>query len=942
MKKPFIYFISLLFVFSSFNILARAAKNKNGNKTIQSETDKQKSDLPYLVKVKPLKLKIFKKTSLEIAALKKAAIVYYEETGAWPLDAERLKAFGLKEWDGNSSWGTPISFYVENGEFVISNEAPDNLHEAFSGLGRIEKDKKTGKVNIHISPPDSIKIRDDARLFEQDIIISKDSPALQLEDTNLSEGNLSDANLSDANNSLSVFIMNKNGELVVLSNEKLPNVTVKQKGDVEVKGNLSAVSNTIRLKNIENEGTSLIEMAGVNNKYKAALRIGDTYKNDKKEVIPEGFQLGSISKHPVTMLVNNSPRVIIDEENLSTFNINAFNLNSGNITADNIKINKTINGEDTSKLFEGLRVLINSEELFGIINRDEKLMTETNIEDYAISVAGTGALVGDIIPAVSSKYIIGSSERSFKAGYFDHLYISGSSLYMDGIKVLSSEGAVLNGDISGTGVKTVIDENNPSNTKLASETAITRYVQEKVANISGIPGKLKLGGDFVTTGDIMLDVIGGGTAEITLPVIGTLATRAWVLEQNLSADMVLSNLEDVADTLPDTAGNMLIWDNSGILQSRALTRDVSVNQYGNATVNSIDGKPITLGGVFTTTNSIELDASKDVTVKIEESGTLATQTYVAGQIEGSNISSELENLKDTDITASDTSGDIIIWDSINKKWINRKVSQDISLEKGGKVTVKSISGKSISLEAGFKTTGAGNIEFNATSPVSVEINRGGVLATIADINDYIVAAGDAAALKDLVDTEVTSANGGDLLIWDASNQKWFNREVSGDIAMARDGGVTIKRIGGKSIALGGELITSGKFITTGGDITFNAEGATVLTLPESGRLARIEDVEAYMIAANATALLSNLIDTNINDTIASGDILVWDASNQKWFNREVSGDIDLAQDGAATVYKISGKPISLGAEFKTIGGGNIELRNMDASPVSIEIRDSGV
>ncbi|MBW1616261.1 MAG: hypothetical protein JRJ49_06965, partial [Deltaproteobacteria bacterium] len=933
MKKFFIYLASMLFIFLLFNLPVQAANNNNENTTVPSQKDKRQALLPYLPKVKPLKSKIFKKTSLEIAALKKAAISYYEKTGAWPLDAERLKAFGLKEWKGKSSWGTPISFYVKNGEFIISNEAPDNLHAAFEGFGRVEKDKKTGKVNIHIAPPDSIKIRDNARLFEQDIIISKSDPTLRLEDINASDSNLTDANtsdsnISDANNSISLFIMNKNGELVVLDNQKLPNIRVKQQGDVEIKGNLSAVSNSIQLKNIENESSSIIEMADAARRYKAVLRVGDKYKNNKEEAIPEGFQMGTVSKHPVTMLVNNSPRLVIDEENLSSPNINAVNINSGDITADNIKINKTVNGEDITKLLDGLIVLINSKELFGIINRNEKLMTEANIEDYAISIAGTKALVGDIIPAIASKYIIGSSARSFKAGYFDSIYISGSSLYMDGVKVLSSEGAVLNGDISGSGVKTVIDENNPSDVKLASEKAITDYIQDKVANISGISGQLKLGGDFITTGDITLNVMSGGTTEITLPVTGTLATREWTLAQNLSANIALSDLTNVADNLSDDAGNILIWDNSGILQSKALIGDVSVNQNGVATVKGIGGKPITLGDAFETVNPIKLEASKDVTVKIEDSGTLATQAYVIDQMANSNISAAttLVNLTDTDITPSGTSGDIIIWDATNKKWINKKVSYDVSLEKSGAATVQSIGGKSISLEAEFKTTGDKTIELNApTQNVVLTIEDTGVVAT----KEYVSGQMDDAMLG-----ELTSPVSGDLAVWDGSKNKWVNRSVYQDISLEKDGKATVEKIGGKSISLGAEFKTTGS-----GNIEFNASAPVSIEIRRSGVLATIADINDHIIAAGEAARLEDLTDVSITPSGTSGDIIIWDAISGKWVNKKVYQDISLEKDGKATVTSIAGKSISLGAEFKTTGSGNIEFNA--SAPVSVAITDSG-
>ncbi len=97
---------------------------------------------------------------------------------------------------------------------------------------------------------------------------------------------------------------------------------------------------------------------------------------------------------------------------------------------------------------------------------------------------------------------------------------------------------------------------------------------------------------------------------------------------------------------------------------------------------------------------------------------------------------------------------------------------------------------------------------------------------------------------DLTDTHIFVGN--------ASN-KATDVAMSGDAALANTGAVTVSKIGGVSITLGGAFSTAGAFSTVGAfTVVSTYTGATNLTYPTSGTLATTTDLTAYLPLAGGT------------------------------------------------------------------------------------------
>jgi ribosomal protein L24 len=100
--------------------------------------------------------------------------------------------------------------------------------------------------------------------------------------------------------------------------------------------------------------------------------------------------------------------------------------------------------------------------------------------------------------------------------------------------------------------------------------------------------------------------------------------------------------------------------------------------------------------------------------------------------------------------------------------------------------------------------------------------------------------------EDLNDVQLSSLDSGDIAIYSGTN--WVNQTMSGDAAITSAGAVTVSKIGGKDISLGGSLSTSGAY-----SLALTVTEATSVTLPATGTLATTANVSTAQSAAESTA-----------------------------------------------------------------------------------------
>jgi len=315
--------------------------------------------------------------------------------------------------------------------------------------------------------------------------------------------------------------------------------------------------------------------------------------------------------------------------------------------------------------------------------------------------------------------------------------------------------------------------------------------------------------------------------------------------------------------------------------------------------------------------------------------TLATTDNITDAIDAA----ELNKLADTDInnTIALEEGDILVWDDTNRQWFNREVSGDIDLDASGGVTVNKIGGESVALggeliTSGEFSTSGGDILLSVLDGKSSDLilPANGTLAT----REYLLGFMPDMIMENLTDVIYYSREDGSMLLWRPDNLEgtkgeWVTRTLMGDGFIDSTGNLSITHIGGQPINLGGELSTSGKFITTGGDITLRVTGGSAdLILPSSGTLATLDNITDMIKASN----LTDLNDVDINaDTLDGGQILVWDDTSDKWTNRDLTGDIDLNASGNTTVKSIGGYPVALGGDFTTYGKVTFNLSEAEAN-----------
>ncbi|MBW1615985.1 MAG: tail fiber domain-containing protein, partial [Deltaproteobacteria bacterium] len=151
-----------------------------------------------------------------------------------------------------------------------------------------------------------------------------------------------------------------------------------------------------------------------------------------------------------------------------------------------------------------------------------------------------------------------------------------------------------------------------------------------VTHIGGQPinlgGELRTAGKFITYGGDITLRAESGSADLILPLTGTLATLDNVTDMIKASNLTDLNDVDIdSDALDD--GQILVWDNAvAKWRNKGLSGDINLNNSdGNVTVKSIGGHPIALGGDFTTDGNVTFNlAESEANLTLPAEGVLAT------------------------------------------------------------------------------------------------------------------------------------------------------------------------------------------------------------------------------------------------------------------------------------------------------------------------------
>lgn len=172
--------------------------------------------------------------------------------------------------------------------------------------------------------------------------------------------------------------------------------------------------------------------------------------------------------------------------------------------------------------------------------------------------------------------------------------------------------------------------------------------------------------------------------------------------------------------------------------------------------------------------------------------------------------------------------------------------------------------------------------------ISNEYIENYVLSYDEDTGKFIWVAGGGAGgsenLSGLTDTEIESLTNSSVLIYDSSEGKWLNKNISGDIAMSQDGVTTIQD---NAVTLGtqttGDYVSS---ITVGDGLLGSASG--------EGSLANINlDLDTTGTTSTRSSN-SGLESTSEGARILGGctdaELLKWNALTQAWECQQDSGE----------------------------------------------------
>lgn len=294
------------------------------------------------------------------------------------------------------------------------------------------------------------------------------------------------------------------------------------------------------------------------------------------------------------------------------------------------------------------------------------------------------------------------------------------------------------------------------------------------------------------------------------------------------------SLEDLTDVslVPESSGQLFVYQTPG-------------NQWSNVTMSG--------DATFTQNGSFTLAPSGAVAGTYTNSTvTVDIKGRVTSISSGVTVPGALNDLTDVSIT-SPSDGQFLNFNQGLNDWVNITISGDISIDPSGVATLADTP-----VTPGSYTLA--NITVDSKGRV-VEASDG-VTPTIS--------------LNDVTDVTLSGQTTGQILTYNVPSNQWRNVSVSGDLTIDQSGTSTLT--------------------TTG--VTPGVYSIPQLTIDGKGRVTS---------AASQALTLNSLTNVNISG-ITGGNLLVFDQTNNRWQNRNITGDLTFSETGVATLENTSVTP----------------------------------
>ena len=254
---------------------------------------------------------------------------------------------------------------------------------------------------------------------------------------------------------------------------------------------------------------------------------------------------------------------------------------------------------------------------------------------------------------------------------------------------------------------------------------------------------------------------------------------------------------------------------------------------------------------------------------------------------------------------------------------------------------------SITLNGPFTTGGAltfsgGNaVTFTTTGATNITLPITGTLATTGTTISNTLATGSILVGTSNIATPMAASGNGQILIGNGSTIT--SQAISGDGTLTSAGLLTISKIDGDPVSLGGSLGIGGPLTFSGAfGVTFTSTGTTNITLPTSGTLATTGTTIPNTLATGSILVGTSNIATALSAS-GNGQILIGNGTTIA--SQAISGDATLANNGTFTVSRIGNDAVNLGGDLGTAGAltflGAYPVTFTSTGPTSVTLPTTG-